>query len=390
MSFRIHMNVDFFNDLIELQSKINEILNIDFDSESFELYLSEHQQYLRDKKSALQLLSSLDRFISNHPQNSDYVKRLIISPILHETLSLFSSFEIYKIFSTYSTRLLLYQKGFITIDTITERSSVNSYDFAYFINEIKEGDNQFYQYAISKENNQETMKEINLERHNELRERGRNHHQIAEIIRNDEIQQFQEIIAQTNISLKSRIPYSFYEDCQFINNKNDMPHLIDFASFFGSINIFKFLWINDVKGSSSTFNYAIAGGNYEIIHLLESIYKNSIDKNSQNYSILFHRNDIYSYLQDTYDIEFSLSQFFSSIGSYNTEIFVRLLPQAFEKIKKSEFLILFFNEKNFLFTLFYVSTLLFELAIWGRIDYLSFFKGIEGFDISSIDENIFF
>lgn len=342
MSFLIHMNVDFFNDLIELQNKINEILNLDFDSESFELYLSEHQQYLTDKKSALQLLSSLDRFISNHPQNSDYVKRLIISPILLKTLSLFSSFELYKIFSTYSTRLLLYQKGFITINTITERSSVNSYDFAYFINEIKEGDNQFYQYAITKENNQETIKEINLERHNELRERGRNHHQIAEIIRNDDIQQFQEMIAQTNISLKSRIPYSFYEDCQFINNKNDMPHLIDFASFFGSINIFKFLWINDVKGSPSTFNYAIAGGNYEIIHLLESIYKNSIDKNSQNYSILFHRNDIYSYLQDTYDIKFSLSQFFSSIDSYNTEIFVRLLPQAYEKIKKSEFFNFFF------------------------------------------------
>lgn len=381
------MNVDFFNDLIELQSKINEILNVDFDSEAFESYLSEHHQYLEDKRSAIQLLSTLDKFISNHPQHSDYHKQLIISSLLENTLKLFSSYELYKIFTSYSLRLLLYKNGFINIDTITERSSVDPYDFVYFINEIKEENKQFYQYAISKEKNRKMLKEINQEKHNELRMKGRNHHQIAEIIRNDDIEQFQEIISQNNISLNSRIPYSFYEDCQIISAKSDMPFLIDYASFFSSIKIFKFLWINDIKGNLATFNYAIAGGNYEIIHLLESVHKNIINKDSQNYAILFHRNDIYSYLQDTYEIEFSLNHFFSSIDSYNTEMFILLLPQAIERIKLSEFQILFLNEKSLFFYLFvYISTLLFELAIWGRIDYLSYFKNLDGFDISTADD----
>ena len=333
------MNVDYFNDLIELQSRINEISTLDFDSESFESYLSEHQQYLQEKRSALQLLSSLDKFISIHPQFSDYPKKLIISPLLHDTLTLFSSFELYKLFASYSLRLLLYQNGFINIDTIIERSSLDSHDFGYFINEIKESDIQFFQYSMTKTNNRTILREINKDRekHDELRIKGRNHHQIAEIIRNDDIQQFQEIVAQTNVNLNSRIPYSFYEDCQFINRKSEMPFLIEYASFFSSIKIFKFLGINDIKGNPITLQYAIAGGNYEIIHLLESVYKKTINSNSLNFAIYFHRNDIYSYLQDAYEISFSLSNFYATIEAYNTEIFTNLLNEAYEIIKKSEF-----------------------------------------------------
>ena len=47
-------------------------------------------------------------------------------------------------------------------------------------------------------------------------------------------------------------------------------------------------------------------------------------------------------------------------------------------------------KKVFLIFLFNISSLLFGLATFGRIDYLSYFKNIEGFDISSLDENIFF
>ena len=334
------MNVDsYFNSLIELQSKINDILNNDFNQEEFETYLSDHINYLQNKRSAMQLFSSLNVFISIHPQYIEYPKKLILSPLLRDTLSLFSSFELYQIFTSFPLRLALFEHNFIKIDTIIERSAKLPHDFAFFMPEIEEADPQYYIYSISRAQNRQILHELvkEKEKHKELREKGRNHHHIAEVIRNDDIQQFQEIISQTNLNLNSRIPYSFYEDCQFINKKDEMPQLIDFASFFNSINIFKFLWINEIRGSSITLQYAIAGGNYEIIHLLESVYKNGIQQQFLNTAITFHRNDIFSYLQDTYEIKFSISEFSSCIDSYNTEIFVNLFPQAFDLIMQSEF-----------------------------------------------------
>lgn len=341
---------NYFKDLIELQSLINEIPNNDFSPEDFETYLSEHSEYLQNKRSALQLFSSLDIFISNYPQHSDYPKKLIISPLLHDTLSLFSSSELYQLFQTYSILFLLYRNGYININTIIERASLSSKEFAYFMYEIQESDQQFFSYSIQRLQNQEFLNEIvkQKEKHLELRIKGRNHHQIAEIIRNDDIQQFQELVSQTNVNLNSKVPYSFYEDCEFINKKKEMPLLIEFAAFFNSINIFKFLWINGIRGTQTSLQFAIAGGNYEIIHLFESVYKNKINSMFLESAIYFNRNDIFSYLQDTYEIQTSIKHFYLAINSYNTEIFVCLLNEAFDKIKKSEFLKkIFFNEKYF-------------------------------------------
>ena len=59
-------------------------------------------------------------------------------------------------------------------------------------------------------------------------------------------------------------------------------NLIEYASFFGSIQIFKYLYLNGCKSNisqnSSIMVYAIHGCNEEIIHILEknhSYLKNS-------------------------------------------------------------------------------------------------------------------
>ena len=46
-------------------------------------------------------------------------------------------------------------------------------------------------------------------------------------------------------------------------------NLVEYAAFFGSIQIFKYLLVNQVKLIPSLWIYAIHSRNPEIIHLLE-------------------------------------------------------------------------------------------------------------------------
>ena len=78
--------------------------------------------------------------------------------------------------------------------------------------------------------------------------------------------------------------------------------LIEYAAFFGSNQIFKYLYLNGAKLTASIWKYAIHGEDAEIIHLLEEnkiklplyVYENIIEK-----SIKFHSINITNYfLQD--------------------------------------------------------------------------------------------
>ena len=51
--------------------------------------------------------------------------------------------------------------------------------------------------------------------------------------------------------------------------KNKNTTLIEYSAFYGSIQIFNFLRMNNVELSPSLWLYAIHGNNAELIHLLE-------------------------------------------------------------------------------------------------------------------------
>ena len=50
---------------------------------------------------------------------------------------------------------------------------------------------------------------------------------------------------------------------------NKTPTLIEYSAFFGSIQIFRYLYQNRVEVFSTIWLYAIHGKNPEIIHFLE-------------------------------------------------------------------------------------------------------------------------
>ncbi|OHT12856.1 hypothetical protein TRFO_17108 [Tritrichomonas foetus] len=331
------MSKSDFDDLIELQRQVYSIRTIDFDQSEFESFINE-SPFKTDKILAIELLTTLNIFVSTHPKSFEYVRNFIIESLL-DTIDLFFPGELIQIFDNFGILLALYENKKVSIDDIIEYSINNVTMFFYFMNEIKNSDESFYEQFLMKNSGiASQLKNIDLEKHCRLRKAAVNEHPIASAIRNDDINSFQNIIAETNRSFNSRIPFSYYELCKYINTKDSMPFLIDYAAFYGSLEIFKFFWVNGTDPSPKLPLFAFAGGNYEIIHLIESNPKMKFDTTCFQVAIEFHRNDLLQYLEENYNMKHSSDNILRAINFYNIDIFVELLPFMMEKIKmKTDF-----------------------------------------------------
>lgn len=136
--------------------------------------------------------------------------------------------------------------------------------------------------------------------HNRIQE-GKSPSLIVKYIRNDDLDSLSQFLnndATIEID-KFLIEKNPYERCECIFEKK--CKLIDCSAFFGSIKCFKYLY-NISTITSSTFNFAIMGGNIEIIHLIENKFDDisELIKKESYYSlkcaIKYHRTSIFEWL----------------------------------------------------------------------------------------------
>ena len=130
------------------------------------------------------------------------------------------------------------------------------------------------------------------------RKKGENDGQICQMIQNDSIYDFVSFVNNKNYNLNSSIKSSIYETNSFLI-KNSETTLIEYAAFFGSIQIFKYLINNKVELTPKLWLCAIHSQNAEIIHILE---ENNVEshKDSLTESIKCHSNNFFGYIQDKY------------------------------------------------------------------------------------------
>ncbi|KAK8838612.1 hypothetical protein M9Y10_032646 [Tritrichomonas musculus] len=113
-----------------------------------------------------------------------------------------------------------------------------------------------------------------------------------------------------------QIESSIYETNSFLQNKK--LTLIEYSAFFGSIQIFRFLFQNQVSLARSLWLYAIHGENPDIIHFLE---ENQIHPKDENYkeclkeSIKCHHNDFAMYFKNNY-----INEYNTQLNYYENEI----------------------------------------------------------------------
>ena len=192
----------------------------------------------------------------------------------------------------------LIEQNFIEAKIVKDRPTL--YFTHYQVDFKPNSSNRYYPFSTEFIKDIEFLKKDDWELHKRLIQEGFNPSNIASAIRNDDVEKLQETSSQANFDFNQTIKSSLYERCSFINKGN--VSLIDYAAFFGSIKCFRFLFLN---GSTikTTFKYAIAGGNHEIIHQCEQ--NQPIFEGSYESAIEFHRNEIFYYLYENKIIEFN-------------------------------------------------------------------------------------
>lgn len=131
---------------------------------------------------------------------------------------------------------------------------------------------------------------------------------IIETIKNDDINTFQDTLAHTNIDINTQMNFKNYKI-----DRTQNPSFLDISAFFGSMKIFKFLFMNNVRKGRMIANFAVAGGNYEIIHILEGENISFTDLSVVQTAIKFFRNDIVEYLEPSPNDAIKLSLHYSNI-----------------------------------------------------------------------------
>ncbi|KAK8871386.1 hypothetical protein M9Y10_007111 [Tritrichomonas musculus] len=165
------------------------------------------------------------------------------------------------------------------------------------------------------------ISDFNSESFDQKRKIGENEDYICHLIRNDSIVEFITYINQINISLNDqKIKFSIFETNCFLT-KFDEFSLIEYAAFFGSIQIFKYLHINGVELSSSLWIFAIHGRNSEIIHFLEENHIQPEDttyKRCMEESIKCHHNEIINYIKENfYKPENYINVYLKNLHNFN-------------------------------------------------------------------------
>ena len=247
----------------------------------------------------------------------------------------YSNWEIFTIFKN-NKRILLFliNSKILTIDYYVLKRMKKAKYINYFFPELK---NFLNEGQIAK------ISPIIPEDLEKKRQSGENESSfICSLIRNDSVQEFIAYVNSSNISLsKTIIQRSIFETNSVLKNMSSLT-LIQYAAFFGSIQIFRYLIMNKIELKPSLFLYAIHSNNAEIIHLLE---ENHIKPYSYldcyNEAIKCHHNDIANYIKDMYLNDTSISNSLIPLISFNFEYIQKdmINDLAFHDLCKLDYII---------------------------------------------------
>ena len=256
--------------------------------------------YIHKNKEDLKLFFHLIVQMSNHYfRCKDFFVKInkILTEFQTYMVQYFSNYEIFNIFKS-NMKILLYlfeSKIILPDQAILSIICSNKYKEKkypkFFFQEIKS--------LVNEQLYQEYCFEEDLDIFEIKREIGENDSLICEFIRKDSVVDFISYVNSTNYSLNNNIDESIFETNDFLINKT--PSLIEYATFYGSIQIFRYLINNNVKMTPSLWLFAIHGRNPDIIHLLE---ENHVKPNDDSFkeclieSIKCHHNELTNYIEN--------------------------------------------------------------------------------------------
>lgn len=301
-------------------------------------------------------LHLLNQISNNHSRVPEFFEKIekILKKYEQETKSIFTNKEIFTIFHKNKRILLFLIKERIVILDKSIVSTMFNHKFLYlkfpeyfapeikpFINDDIKEEYSFQRKILNlkkdeKEEKEDLIKKICEEElpedFEENRKNGENEDELCQIIRKDQIEEFITYVNQKDYDLKHLIPQSIYEtNLLFLFNKSTT--LINYSAFFGAIQIFRYLYKNEVELKPILWIYAIHGEESEIINILE---ENQIKppmsfKNCFGEALRCHHNYIATYIQNhflndnieniNFNNEYDDNVYFYSFRFYNFAYF---------------------------------------------------------------------
>ena len=288
----------YLNKMKDIQEKLLEFFNkIPYNDQDFKEVLTyiTKLKICKNKNELKSFLYLISKITKNHHRIQDIIEKAekIINNFVNKITENFTNIEIFNIFKS-NKRILLYlfeSKILIPDETIFfiiskykyKKKSYLEYfnpEFKTFIEKYPNSifiDNTNFAHFINEIDHKFEFNYLDIENFEEKRKIGENDSKICELIRNDSINDFIKYVGTSNIDVKKATiePSIFETNSKFIKNDkyasfySQEATLIQYAAFFGSIQIFKYLMKNGAKVSRSLLDYAVHSENSEIIHMLE-------------------------------------------------------------------------------------------------------------------------
>ncbi|OHT11364.1 ankyrin repeat domain 18,19 [Tritrichomonas foetus] len=307
-----------FNEIIDIQSQLFEIA-CDCDMHDFQSF---YNNYKTNNQIFPRILRTINQIVKTRPSLLPKCKSFL-SFLKDDIKSFIATSDLISLFShNQAIMVYLYELELIDINVLIRKYNIFKFYFEEAFLGIKEKKmNNFmvYEHWLSNKYSNALIKE-NLEN-------GMNDHIIAKFIQNDDDVSLHDYINQTNLDVDSFfLPSSVFETNFYLQKPKRKLNLINYSAFLGSIQVFKYLLMHNAKIDNYILHYSIAGGNTEIIHLLES-KKIKLNNKCIKIAIKFHRNELVTYFHSNYEIEFTKDDLFESLRSYNFYCFNLILAE---------------------------------------------------------------
>ncbi|OHS97161.1 hypothetical protein TRFO_36690 [Tritrichomonas foetus] len=284
-------------------------------------------EYLNSKLSFAPLLYIIRASIEVRPKSHALYISLLESLSDHIKL-FFSSKKVYHIFKRLtSTVFCLYKMGLILFDDLN-LSTGQQEQRLIFYKEILERDSE--KMSIFDQTNESLFlfnQRTDYNEHWQNCINGCDKHPVKVIIRNDDIDKFIQLLSEQIVKIDDIIQKSIYEDNhrdQTIDQILYKMSLIEYAVMFGSVNIFKFLWLQKVEcNKEQMIQYAVESGNSEILFTLEESGVKFTETLVGN-AIYYHRNHVAEYLINSLQTKLKCFEFVSTVKNLNYKMFLDL------------------------------------------------------------------
>lgn len=316
-----------------IQTCLLEYIDSEDESEKFYLLETELEKLkFQDNKYELEsLLLLISKISNNHHRTDDFFYKIekVLQIYKIDMKKYFTNPELFHIFKK-NKRILLYlfEEKILTFDEtiakiiISGKYLLKNYP-QYFTPEIQPFLNKTWFPKYNKKTNEnawvnELQKEL-LENFEEKRKNGQNDNYICKLIQKDSIEEFIKYINEKSISLNSKIELSVFETNSLLLKKNEVT-LIEYALFYGSIQIIKYMENNNVEFNESSCFYAIHSNNSEIISIFINDDNKQDSYNMEKYRlkcIKCHHNEVANFIQTNFLHYSDSHDFFKNLKYFN-------------------------------------------------------------------------